>query len=101
EWLDNGIIPNKDSVMYVGLDPLWISKFEAIGAYLESGVPEHADRASLLVESLVYDFFQAHTTHQTGHLQTQKLEIVSQVLEDISNSLYLPWNEKDIWERNH
>ncbi len=101
EWLQNGIIPNLDSVMHVGVDPLWISKLEAIGAYLESGVPDNADRASLLLESLVYEFSQAHTVHQVGHLQSQKQEIVLQVLDDIANSLYQPWNEQEIWERNH
>jgi AraC-like DNA-binding protein len=100
EWKDNDLIP-ADSIMHVGIDPLWISKLEAIGAYLESGVPDNADRAALLLESLIYDFSQAHTANQTGHLQSQKQEIVLQVLNDIANTLYQPWNEQEIWERNH
>lgn len=101
EWFDSGILSITDSVMHVGLDPLWISKLEAIGAYMESGVPNNIDRAALLLESLVYEFSQTHSTYKTAHLYKQKQEIVLQVLEAIAGSLYGPWNEQEIWERNH
>lgn len=100
EWFDSGILSRDDSVMHVGLDPLWISKLEAIGTYMESGIPSNCDRAALLLESLVYEFSQSHASFKTA-LSKQKHELVLQVLEDIAGSLYAPWNEQDIWERNH
>ncbi|WP_127588192.1 helix-turn-helix transcriptional regulator [Paenibacillus koleovorans] len=101
EWLDCGLVRKDDPIMQVGLDPLWVSKLEAIGAALESGMPDNADRAALLLESLVYDFSQAHYSLKTAAGLPAKQELVLRVLETIAGRLYQPWNEREVWEACH
>jgi len=55
EWIDQGIL-QKDSVWNAGVSKPWIDKIEMIFPLMESGVPANADRASLLLESLLLDF---------------------------------------------
>lgn len=99
EWLDSGLI-RPESAFYIGVDPYWVQKLEAIGDYLDSGVPDNADRAALLLESLIYDIYAANPETKTD--PTRRIpEQTVRVLEDIANSLYQPWNEQQIWERNH
>lgn len=100
EWQESGILSG-DAVMQIGTGAIWIRKIEAIGAYLDSGLPDNADRAALLLESLVYDFAQAHASRKPARRHEQKQELVLQVLEDIAGSLYTPWNERHIWQRHH
>ncbi|TNJ68373.1 helix-turn-helix domain-containing protein [Paenibacillus hemerocallicola] len=100
EWLDS-LILEPDKVQRVGLDKKWIHKIETIGDYMESGIADNADRASLLLESLVYDFCSANEGRKSGVRPERKPELVMRILEDIGESLYKPWEERDIWERNH
>ncbi|MBP1991070.1 AraC family transcriptional regulator [Paenibacillus eucommiae] len=99
EWLEAGII-SPDSVMQIGLDNRWIHKIETIGALLESGIPDNADRAALMVESLIFEFYAVNASRSSFY-PSQKPEYVLHVLDDIANSLYQPWNEQQVWERNH
>lgn len=100
EWIDSGIFAT-ESVMEVGSDPIWSHKMGAIGAYLESGVPDNADRAAFLLESLVYDLSQTHFINSTTDRNTIKQDLALRILEDLSNHLYQEWNEQEVWERNH
>jgi AraC-like DNA-binding protein len=100
EWLDRLILePGK--VLRVGLDNKWIHKIETIGDYMESGIADNADRAALLLESLVYDFCSANESRKSGIRPERKPEFVLRILEDIGECLYKPWDERHIWERNH
>ncbi|WP_409342096.1 AraC family transcriptional regulator [Paenibacillus sp. MBLB4367] len=100
EWLDNRIL-EPGSVCRIGVDSTWVRKIETIGDYLESGIPDNADRAALLLESLVYDFSIAGAGFKASGRPTRKPEFVLRVLEDIANSLYQPWDERQVQERNH
>lgn len=101
EWQESMLLHDTDTVYKVGLDSKWIRKIETIGDYLESGLPDNADRAALLLESLIYDFCSANESRKTNDRPGRKPEFALQILEDIGNSLYQPWDEREIWERNH
>ena len=99
EWLNSGIIL-PDRAQFIGVDPYWIQKLEAIGDYLDSGVPDNADRAALLFESLVFDMYAARlskTADRAGRVPEQTVR----VLEYIASHLYQPWDERQVWEQNH
>ncbi|WP_158560828.1 AraC family transcriptional regulator [Paenibacillus contaminans] len=100
EWLDNKLLQT-DSVYRIGVNNTWIRKIETIGDYIESGIPENGDRAAMLLESLVYDFCIANEGIKSGSRPSRKPEFVLQVLEDIANNLYQPWDEGQAMERNH
>jgi AraC family transcriptional regulator of arabinose operon len=99
EWLESGLL-TPYSVTPIGLDNKWIHKIEAIGDLMESVIPENVDRAALLLESLIYEFYFNEASHSTLR-HSQKPEFVLRILEDISNSVYQPWNEREVWVRNH
>ncbi|RAV13336.1 AraC family transcriptional regulator [Paenibacillus contaminans] len=99
EWIANNILqPN--NVYRIGVDNKWIRKIETIGDYLESGVPESADRAALLLESLIYDFNAANEGLRAAS-RDRKPEFVRRVLHDISENLYKEWNEEQVLMRHH
>ncbi|WP_147433439.1 AraC family transcriptional regulator [Paenibacillus ginsengarvi] len=100
EWLD-GLIQEPNKVFRVGMDNKWIHKLETIGDYMDSGIADNVDRAALLLESLVFEFCSANDSRKSSIHPERKPEIVLSILEDIGESLYKPWNEQDIWERNH
>lgn len=100
EWLDNRIL-KPECVYTVGVDSKWIRKIEAIGDLIESGVPDNADRAALLLESLIFDFSSTHEGLKAGATSHRKNEYILGILEDISNSLYQPWDERQLLERHH
>ncbi|MEF3302011.1 helix-turn-helix transcriptional regulator [Paenibacillus sp. GYB003] len=100
EWLD-GLIAEPDKTMRVGVDTIWIQKLETIGDYMESGIADNIDRAALLLESLVFEFCRANDSRRAGAGPERRPEMVLRILEDIGESLYKPWDEKEIWERNH
>ena len=100
EWLD-GLIGEPHKAFRIGVDNKWIRKLETIGDYLESGLAENADRASLLLESLVFEFCCANDSRKPGVRPERKPEMALRLLEDIGESLYKPWDEREIWERNH
>ncbi|GIP35284.1 AraC family transcriptional regulator [Paenibacillus sp. J2TS4] len=100
EWLDNKIvIPG--TVLRVGSDRNFIRKIETIGDLIESGIPDNTDRAALLLESLVFDFSVQDANQRAAHSTSKKPEFVLQILEDIASNLYQPWEEQQVWERNH
>lgn len=100
EWIDNGIL-NLGEVIQVGVDNKFILKIEMIRQFLKSGLPENADRAALLLESLIYEFSCANTNNKSNYRASQQPEFILRILEDIGNTLYQPWNEQEIWKRNH
>ncbi|UVI31720.1 helix-turn-helix transcriptional regulator [Paenibacillus spongiae] len=101
EWQENRLLQDEDTVFRIGLDSKWVRKIETIGDYLESGLADNADRAALLLESLIYDFCSANESRRTVDRPSRKPEIALQILEDIASGLYRPWDERQIWERNH
>lgn len=99
EWLESGLI-RPGEILNVGTNSHWAVKFDAIGKLIASGLSQNADRAALLLESLIYEVNQLQDTNDAGQLK-QKPALLARVLEDISSSLYSAWNEKQVWERNH
>ncbi|GAA3406423.1 AraC family transcriptional regulator [Paenibacillus hodogayensis] len=100
EWLD-GLIAEPNKALKVGLDGTWIRKLETIGDYMDSGLADNIDRASLLLESLIFEFCSAGDSRKPGLHPERRPELALRILEDIGGSLYKPWAERDIWERNH
>ncbi|MBD2863929.1 MULTISPECIES: AraC family transcriptional regulator [Paenibacillus] len=101
EWLENSLLQDTDTVFRIGMDSKWVRKIETIGDYMESGLADNADRAALLLESLIYDFCLANESRKTNDRPSRKPEFTLQILEDIASSLYQTWDERQIWERNH
>jgi AraC-like DNA-binding protein len=100
EWLDNGIIaPGK--IMDLGLDDAWIRKIAAIGDYMDSGLPENADKAAMLLESFVYDVGYRMDSRASAVMHDTKSEFAARLLEDISTYIYQTWDEREFWERHH
>lgn len=99
EWLDSGLF-NPSSVMQIGSDSKSLHSIETIGSLMDSGIPDNADRAALLVESLVYDFSFKHAS-RSPFGPSHKPENVLKILDDISTFIYQPWDEQQVWERNH
>lgn len=100
EWLGH-LIVEPHQVFRVGVDNKWIHKIETIGDYLDSGLADNADRAALMLESLIYDFCSANESRKTNIRSERKPEFALRILEEIGESLYKRWDERDIWERNH
>lgn len=100
EWLDAQIIV-PGTVMRVGSDRSFIRKIETIGDLVDSGIPDNADRAALMLESLIYEFSVTDANRRSAHFSGKQPEFIIQVLEDIAGSLYEPWDERQLWVRNH
>lgn len=96
EWLQNWLYET-DTVKNIGWEETWVSKLEMIFHLLESGVPSKVDRASLLLEFLVYEWI---LQLDESHSNTTKLDIVH-LIDDLTNSIYQPIDSEKIAKRNH
>lgn len=96
EWLLDWLF-HTETVRYVGCDEATISKLELMMMFLDSGVPSNVDRASLLLESLLYEWIIKSTVSQ----ESLGKQHVSQLIYDISNTLFQPLDVRSLAERNH
>lgn len=74
----------KETVLNVGMNPMWVQKLEVIASLLESGIPANADRASLVCESLLFEFSLANCPAQTDRIADKW----SVILEDLACHTY-------------
>lgn len=73
------------------------SKIERIFMLMDSGVPLYADRASLLLESLLFEFMMSQTEYP-GHSHN---ELSIRILSDIADHLYDPFDPLHLCEKHH
>jgi AraC-like DNA-binding protein len=96
EWLDHWPFqPN--TVMHPGEDASSQNRIDRIFALMESGTPANADRASLLLESLVYEWVQLCQASPSG----SKSARLAPLLEDLSATLHEPFDAAAFAERHH
>ncbi|MEX1030183.1 MAG: AraC family transcriptional regulator [Paenibacillaceae bacterium] len=96
EWLHNWLY-QAEIVKNVGVEEQWFNKLGMIFTLIESGVPINIDRASLLLESLLYEWLMKANHRQPNGIE----EHIFHVIEDISNSLYQPIETRKLAERHH
>ncbi|CAM3380126.1 AraC family transcriptional regulator [Paenibacillus lupini] len=96
EWLDHWPFqPN--TVMHPGEDASSQNRIDRIFALMESGTPANADRASLLLESLVYEWVQLCQASPSG----SKSARLAPLLEALSATLHEPFDAAAFAERHH
>ncbi|TDF96373.1 AraC family transcriptional regulator [Paenibacillus piri] len=96
EWLEHWPL-RPGAVSQAGTDDALQNKIDRIFMLMESGAPANVDRASLLLESLLYEFiWSADRIPENG-----KSQHMIQILEDISNSLLQPVDAAKIARRHH
>ncbi|MBP2000613.1 AraC-like DNA-binding protein [Paenibacillus shirakamiensis] len=80
-WLKSGLLPI-DEPVNVGLDEHIILKLESMITLLGSQIPSHSDRAAMIFENLVYEFYQRSNEEQA------RTGLIYAIMEDIDHSLY-------------
>jgi AraC family transcriptional regulator of arabinose operon len=96
EWLKNWPI-QPGTVKRISKDETQQNKIDRIFMLMKSGSPVNADRASLLLESLLFDIVMNADTS----LNSNKTQRMVNLLEDISNSLYQPFDAIATAKRHH
>jgi len=96
EWLDTWLtLP--ELVRQVGTDDAQQSKIDRIFALMESGEPGNLDRAALLLESMLYEFFLS----SEPRLKAPSADPLAKLLDDISASINQPFEAGEFCERHH
>lgn len=85
EWMSSGYF-EAGTVARVGIHHGWKFKFEAIAECLASGLPNKADRAALLLESLLYEITE--TLDGQSPKPGQVNERIDAILDDISSRVF-------------
>jgi AraC family transcriptional regulator of arabinose operon len=96
EWLERWPI-QPGTVKPIRIDESQQNKIDRIFMLMKSGSPSNADRAALLLESFLYDAIMIEDTS----LQSTKMHRIIPILEDISNSLYQPFDAIKTAKRHH
>ncbi|WP_187274461.1 AraC family transcriptional regulator [Paenibacillus sp. N3.4] len=96
EWLKNWPI-QPGTVKKIRECEAQLNKIDRIFMLMKSGSPSNADRASLLLESMLYDIIMDDDTY----LKSNKNHRMIAIVEDISNSLYLPFNATATAKKHH
>lgn len=97
DW-ESSWLTQVDQVKQVGTeDAAQLNRIERIFVLMESGIAANIDRAALLVESLLFEFImRAEAT-----LETTKTQQFINLIEELSNSLYQPFDAQMIAKRHH
>lgn len=98
EWISSGCL-QAGTVAKVGLHPGWTSKFEAIAECLDSGMPNKADRAALLLEGLLYEI--TDTLDAQSVKPKQRNERIAAILDDISSRVFHPFDADALAASHH
>jgi AraC family transcriptional regulator of arabinose operon len=96
EWIDHWGI-KRDKVLKVGTDDAQYNKIERIFLLMESGVPASIDRASLLLESMLYEFI----LNANEQPESNRMHKMIPIMDDISNFLNEPIDADKIAKRHH
>jgi AraC-like DNA-binding protein len=95
DWLKNGWLKGYESVLHVGLSDQILSKINSVFHLLESNIPANCDRASLLLESIIFEFDELIRQKKIQHS-----EHVYSILDDIANTIYQPFDAKEFAARH-
>ncbi|WP_239631125.1 AraC family transcriptional regulator [Paenibacillus sp. H1-7] len=94
EWLDTWL-PEPDRVKQTEEEHL--TKINRIFMLMETGVPSNIDKASLLVESMLYDFVASSEAIP----KATKAENALGLIEAIADYLYRPFDAQELCEQHH
>lgn len=94
EWIDSGWI-EQGKVKQTAGDPM--SKIIRIRMLMETGIPSNADRAALLLESLLFELLSG--SHAVPPAAEQ--EEPSQIIGDIASFLYEPFDARLFCDKHH
>ncbi|MCZ8513234.1 AraC family transcriptional regulator [Paenibacillus filicis] len=96
EWLSTWL-PEPGSVIQVGTDDTRHSRISRIFLHMESGAASQVDRASLLLESLLYDLMHpASREPQRDHAGH-----AAKVMDELSEAAIGPFDARKLCERHH
>ncbi|MFF2482261.1 helix-turn-helix domain-containing protein [Paenibacillus sp. NPDC058071] len=96
EWLAYWPVKS-DEVRRAEADVQQRARMDRIFQLMESGQPSDADRAALLLESLLYDFVHSGATLPMNG----KAARLAQLLDDLNASIFEPFDPKSFAERHH
>ncbi|WP_180954006.1 helix-turn-helix domain-containing protein [Bacillus sp. M6-12] len=98
EWIKSNMIKQELNVKNVGVSSNWINKIESIFFKMDSGLPEEADRAALLLEHLIYECSQWNG--ETAAKKTNSTLFLA-IIEELTSNLNPSINAEEIAERYH
>ncbi|HEY2494182.1 MAG TPA: AraC family transcriptional regulator [Paenibacillus sp.] len=96
EWLQNWLM-DPSLIKNAVVDDSLLHKMEIMFMLIDSGIPSNLDRASMLLESFIYELVAGADESESGN----RGGFVLKVIEDISRSLYLPQDTKEMASRYH
>ncbi|SDN01403.1 AraC-type DNA-binding protein [Paenibacillus sp. yr247] len=97
EWLSSWLT-QVDLAKQVGHeDATQHNRIERIFMLMESGLPDNIDRAALLLESLLFEFMLKAQVPT----ETTKTQQVIDLMDDLGDSLFQPFDAKSIAKRHH
>lgn len=96
EWLRDWL-SHTETVKQIGYDETVIGKLELMHMLVDSGEPANVDRASLLLESILFECILKSREPPKNRVKQH----VSQIIMEISNELYRPLDTVKLAERIH
>lgn len=96
EWLENWLL-DPDLVKQADIDETYIHKMELMFMLIDSGVPSNLDRASMMLESFLYELVAQGDQSEAGNRGSQVVKII----DDISRSMHLSQEPADMAARYH
>ncbi len=96
EWLENWL-PDPALLKHADIDEPFIHKMELMFMLIDSGVPSNLDRASMMLESFLYELVAQGDKSEADNRGSQVLKVI----DDISHSLHLSQEPKDMAARHH
>lgn len=96
EWLENWL-PAPALIKQADIDEPLIHKMELMFMLIDSGVPSNLDRASMMLESFLYELVAQADHSEAGNRES----LVLKVIDDLSSSLHLSQEPADMAARHH
>jgi len=96
EWLENWL-PDPALIKQADIDEPFIHKMELMFMLIESSVPSNLDRASMMLESFLFELVAQADLSEVGNRGSQVLKVI----DDISHSLHLSQEPADMAARYH
>lgn len=96
EWLRDWLFP-EDRVHPVPVDEVLLQRMENLFRLIDSGSPDHLDRAALHLEMLLYELVSLGD----GHGAVNRERFVQGIIEDLGNSLHTPLTAGMVAAKHH
>lgn len=96
EWVENWL-GSPSLIHKATIDDALLHKMEMMFMLIDSGMPSNLDRASMMLESFLYELAAGSDGKDEGGPRT----FVLKVIEDISQSLYVPFEPEEMASRHH